>query len=106
MISQSEARAVSQESCDIHCELISVRVSMVYMVALVLFHEKISEEWSKYMKNLDREDKEFRKAIEEEVTMLLYSTFSNKYRILAGIDTITQNQIDLPIFKQCLALFP
>ena len=37
--------------------------------------------------------------MEEEV-----STFSNKYRILVGVDIIAQSQIDLPIFKQCLAL--
>ena len=55
---------------------------------------------------LDREDEEFRRAMEEEVSTLLSSKFSNKYRILAGVDIITQNQIDLPIFKQCLALFP
>ena len=44
--------------------------------------------------------------MEEEVNTLLSSKFSNKYRILAGVDIITQSQIDLPIFKQRLALFP
>ena len=66
----------------------------------------MSEEWSKYKRILDREDKEFRRAMEEEVSTLFSSKCSNKYRILAGIDIVTQSQIDLPIFKQCLDLFP
>ena len=65
----------------------------------------MSEEWSKYKKILDREDEEFKGAMEDEVGTLLSSKFSNKYRILAGVDIITQSQRDLPIFKQCLALF-
>ena len=44
--------------------------------------------------------------MEEEVTTLFSSKFSNEYRILAGVDIITQHPVDLPIFKQCLALFP
>ena len=44
--------------------------------------------------------------IEEKVSNSLSSEFSNKYRILAGVDIITQNPIDLAIFKQCLALYP
>ena len=30
--------------------------------------------------------------------------FSSKYRILAGVDIVTQGEIDLSIFKQCLSL--
>ena len=66
----------------------------------------MSEEWSKCKRILDREDEEFRMAMEGEVSTLLSSKFSNKYRILAGVDIITQSQIDLLIFKQCLALLP
>ena len=66
----------------------------------------MSEEWSKYKRILDREDKEFRRAMEEEVSTLLSSKFSNKDKILTGVDIIAQNQINLPIFKQCLALSP
>ena len=66
----------------------------------------MSEEWRKYKKILDREDEEFKRAMEEEVSTLLPSKFSNKHRILAGVDIIAQSQRDLPIFKQCfLALF-
>ena len=66
----------------------------------------MSEEWIKYKKILDREDKQFKRVMEEEVSTLLSSKFSNKHRILAGVDIITQSPIDLAIFKQCLALFP
>ena len=45
-------------------------------------------------------------AMEEEVSTLFSSKFSNEYRILAGVDIITQHQIDLSIFKLCLALLP
>ena len=50
------------------------------------------------------DDKEFRRVMEEEVSILFSFTFSSKYRILAGCDIITQGEIDLSIFKQCLAL--
>ena len=66
----------------------------------------MSEEWSKYKRILDREDEEFRRAMEEEVSTVFSSKFSNEYRILAGRDIIAQSQIDLLIFKQCIALFP
>ena len=66
----------------------------------------MSEEWGRYKRSLDREEEEFRKTMEDEVSTLLSSKSSNKYRILAGVGIITQNQIDLPIFKQCLALLP
>ena len=96
-----------QEPHDIHCELTSVIVSMAYWVAVVLFHEKnMSKEWGKYKRILDREDKEYRRAMEEEVSTFISSKFRNKYRILAGVDIIAQSQIDLPIFKQCLTLMP
>ena len=66
----------------------------------------MSDEWNKYKKILDREDKEFRRTMEEEVSTSLSSEFSNKDRILAGVDIITQYPIDLTIFKQCLAVYP
>ena len=53
---------------------------------------------------LEREDKEFRKAMEEEVSTLFFSKFKSKHRILAKVDIITQCEIDLFIFKQDLAL--
>ena len=57
-------------------------------------------------KILERGDVEFRRVMEEEVSTSLSSEFSNKYRILAGVDIIAQNPIDLAIFKQCLSLYP
>ena len=85
---------------------LSLRVSTAYFVALDLFTKNMSEEWSKYKRILDRENEEFRRAMKEEVSTLFSSKFSNEYRILAGVDIITQSHIDHPIFKQCLALFP
>ena len=66
----------------------------------------MSEEWSKYKNISDREDEEFKKALEEEVSTLLSSKFCSKHRILAGVYIIAQSPIYLAIFKQCLALFP
>ena len=66
----------------------------------------MSDKWDKYKGVLDREDEEFRRAIEKEVSTLLSLQFSSKYRILAGADIITHSQLDLPILKQCLALLP
>ena len=59
----------------------------------------MSNKWNKYKKILDREDEEFKKAIEVKVSTLLFSKFSSKYRILAGVGIITRNPIDLAIFK-------
>ena len=64
------------------------------------------EEWSKYIRILEREDKELRRAMEEEGSTLFSSKFNNEYKILAGVDIIAQCQVDLSIFKQWLALFP
>ena len=64
----------------------------------------MSEEWSKYAKILEREDNEFRRVMETEVSTLCSSGFSSKYRILAGVDIIAQHEIVLSMFKQCLAL--
>ena len=55
--------------------------------------------WSRYKKILDREDEEFRRAVEAEVSTSFPSKFSNKHRILPGVDIITQNPIDFVIFK-------
>ena len=66
----------------------------------------MSDEWSRYKKILDREDEEFKSAMEAEVSTSLFSKFSSKYRILVGIDIVTQNPIDFETFKQCLAPFP
>ena len=43
------------------------------------------DEWRKYVSILEREYKEFRRAMEEEVSTLFSSKFSSKYRILAGL---------------------
>ena len=64
----------------------------------------MADEWNKYMAILEREEKEFKRAMEEEVSTLFSSKFSNEYRIMARVDIISQYQIDLLIFKQCLAL--
>ena len=53
---------------------------------------------------LEREHKELKRAMEEEVSTLVSSTFSSKHGILAGVGIIAQHEIDLLIFKQCLAL--
>ena len=65
---------------------------------------KMVDEWDKYAAILETEEKAFRRVMEEEVSNLLSSKFSSKHRILAGVDIITQREIDLLIFKQCLAL--
>ena len=44
----------------------------------------MADEWNKYAAILEREDKEFRRAMEEEVSTVFSSKFSNEYRILAG----------------------
>ena len=59
----------------------------------------MSDEGNKYKRILDMEDEEFRRAMKEEVSTLLFSKFSSKYRSLAGVGIITQNPIDLVIFK-------
>ena len=66
----------------------------------------MAEDWDKLLAILEREDRESRRVMEEEVGNLFSSKFSNKYRILAGVDIISHSQIDLPIFKQYLALSP
>ena len=48
----------------------------------------MADDWSKYAVILEREDKEFRRAMEEEVSTLFSFEFSNKYTILAGVDII------------------
>ena len=47
------------------------------------------DEWSKYANILEREDKEFRRVMEEEVSTLFSFKRSSKYRFLAGVDIIT-----------------
>ena len=59
----------------------------------------MSVKWNKYKRILDREDEELKKAMEVEVSTFLFPKFSNEYRILAGVGIITQNPIDLAIFK-------
>ena len=59
----------------------------------------MSDKWDKYKKILDREDEEFKRAMEVEVSTSLFPKFSSKYRILAGVDIIAQYPIDFTIFK-------
>ena len=59
----------------------------------------MSDEWGRYKKILDREDGKFRRAMEVEVSTSFLSEFSNKYRILAGVDIITQYSVDFAISK-------
>ena len=59
----------------------------------------MSDEWNKYKRILDREDEEFKKAMEVKVSTLLFSKLSSKYKILAGVGIIAQNPIDFAIFK-------
>ena len=85
---------------------------MMFPLKVILLHlfylqqNNMSDKCNKYKRILDREDEQFKRAMKEEVSTLLSSKFSNKQRISAGVDIIAQSQIDLPIFKQCLALFP
>ena len=44
----------------------------------------MADEWNKYVAILERKDKEFRRVMEEEVSTLFSSKFSNEYRVLAG----------------------
>ena len=62
------------------------------------------EDWDKIVVIPERENKEFRRAMEAEVSTV-FSIFSSEYKNLTGID-ITQCEMDLSIFKQCLALLP
>ena len=55
-----------------------------------------------YKKIPDREEEEFSRAMEVEVSTPLLP----KYRILAGVDIITQSQLDLEIFQAVLSSFP
>ena len=60
--------------------------------------------WNKLSAILEREDREFRRVMEEEVSTLFSSKFSNEYRILAGVDIITQHQIDFQAVPSSLAM--
>ena len=59
----------------------------------------MSDEWAKYRKILGREDEEFKKAMEVEVSTLLFPRFSSECRFLVGIDIITQFSMNFAIFK-------
>ena len=59
----------------------------------------MSDEWDMYKKILEREDKEFKKAMEGEVSILRLSKFSSKHRLLTRVGIITQNPIHLVISK-------
>ena len=63
----------------------------------------MAEEWSKHATILERKDKEFRRAMEEEVSTLFSFKLSSKYRIWVGVDIIAQCEIDLSIFQAMLS---
>ena len=84
---------------------ISTQVQAAYFTTFFT----MSEEWSKYAKILERENKEFKKAMQEVVSItsvLFYFSLNlivnNRALDRAGI--ITQHEKDLSIFKQCLTL--
>ena len=60
---------------------------------------KMSDEWANYKKILEKEDEEFKMAMEAEVSILLCPRFSSKYRILVGIDIIAHLSMYFAIFK-------
>ena len=72
---------------------------MLQSVFFMIKKEKMADEWEKYKQILEREDGEFKKAMEVEVSTSLFPRFSSKCRILVGIDIITQVSMDFTIFK-------
>ena len=59
----------------------------------------MADKWEKYMHILEREDKEFKEAMEVEVSTSSCPRFSSKCRILVGIDIITHSSMNFEIFK-------
>ena len=59
----------------------------------------MADEWEKYKGILEREDEEFKKAMEVEVSTLSCPRFSSKYIILVGVDIIAQLSMNFAIFK-------
>ena len=51
------------------------------------------------MKILERGDTEFKKAMEVEVSTLLFPTFSSECRVSAGVDITAQFSVNFAIFK-------
>ena len=46
--------------------------------------ENMVDEWEKYKQILEREDEEFKKAMEAEVSTSSFPRFNSRYRILVG----------------------
>ena len=59
----------------------------------------MATEWSKCKRILDRENDEFKRTMEVEVSTSLSSKFSSKYMILAWVGIITLSQLNFAIFK-------
>ena len=57
------------------------------------------EEVEKYRQILEREDEEFKRAMEAEVSTLLFPSFNSKCRILVGIDIIAHSSMNFAVFK-------
>ena len=57
------------------------------------------DELEKYRQILEREDEEFRRAMEAEVSTLSFPGFSSKCRVLAGVDIITHSSMNFAVFR-------
>ena len=72
---------------------------MIQSVFFTIKKENMADEWEKYKQILEREDEEFKKAMEVEVSTSSFPRFSSRCRILAGIAIIAQSSKDFAIFK-------
>ena len=59
----------------------------------------MADELEKYRQILEREYEEFRRAMEAEVSTLLFPRFNSKGRILVGMDIITYSSMNFAVFK-------
>ena len=90
-INQSETEVALQRSHGI-CELAAACCSRFWHEFLLFSaYFFMSEDWHKYLQILEREDEEFRRAMQEEVSIvsILLNLIVNN-RILAGTGIITQ----------------
>ena len=109
--SQTETRVALQKSCGICFELVTMHFKSSGMnSSCLLTHFLMSEEWHKYVKILEREDQEFKRAMQEEVSIisiLFYFSLNLvvNNRILAGAGIITQREKGLSNFQVMLSSF-
>ena len=62
--------------------------TLLWHACMFYFSKQMSDEWAKCKKILEREDEEFKKAMEVEVITILFSKFSSKCTILVGVGII------------------